>query len=370
MASVTDRPSTEQLCEQIKALVPVSDYVRTLPELRLRNLSFRCPNASAHKHGDKNPSAAINHTQRSWNCKACGAWGSVIDIYRYYYQVSSSEAIRAMAEYAGLTPAYGAVSKPAPVRPAITPKPDETPIVPAGPEVQRFLVNAQAAFREHPGAQAYVVETRGIPLEVAIAAGMGYAPRGAWLNWWGSRQPRVIVPLTTPDGTLINLYGRSTVNCDKALKHSFLPGSRGIFNAPALATEGVVLVEGVFDALTVLATHHPAAAIMGLSIRNQWWTEIGARVLLLAADDDEPGRKRQTAIAEAGANLARKVIYCPKPNYLGGRKDFNDFWLHVERRLPKSLDTFYEKKLPAKLAELAAQTAAPPATPSECPAAV
>jgi len=366
MHPYTGPVSNEKLCEEIKNRVPLVDFIRTLQDLRIRHLSFRCPNASAHKHGDKNPSAAVHHTQRSWVCKGCGAWGSVIDIYKYYYGVPQADAIIAMAEYAGITPAYGAVSKPAPVRPTVIPRLDDTPIAPAPPDVHTFLVKAQAEFRTNPVAQAYVVETRGIPLDLALSVGVGFAPRGDWLNWRGNRQPRVIVPLTTPDGTLINLYGRSIVNCDKALRHDFLPGPKGIFHAPSLASNGVVLVEGVFDALTVLAAGQPSSAIMGLSIRDTWWKEMGAQIILLAADDDEAGRSRQLEIAEIGAKLAGKLVYCPKENYLGDRKDFNDFWLKVEHRLPKSINLFFTKALPAKIAELA-ELAAP--LPSSIPSA-
>lgn len=39
---------------------------------------FRCPNARAHAHGDKNPAADYNVRDRVWKCHACGAGGGLL----------------------------------------------------------------------------------------------------------------------------------------------------------------------------------------------------------------------------------------------------------------------------------------------------
>jgi hypothetical protein len=65
--------------------------------------------------------------------------------------------------------------------------------------------------------------------------------------------------------------------CTKGLRHDFLPGSRGLFHAPALKQDGVILVEGVFDALAGLAGGRPATAMVGLTMREEWWTASPAR---------------------------------------------------------------------------------------------
>jgi hypothetical protein len=47
----------------------------------------------------------------------------------------------------------------------------------------------------------------------------------------------VVFPHTTPDGHLVNLYGRAVVTAEqvpKALRHDHLPGAKGYFNATAL----------------------------------------------------------------------------------------------------------------------------------------
>ena len=51
---------------------------------------------------------------------------------------------------------------------------------------------------------------RGIPLALAQQLGVGYAAPGTWphaaRDWRGGR---VVFPHTTPEGRLVNLYGRA-----------------------------------------------------------------------------------------------------------------------------------------------------------------
>ena len=94
----------------------------------------------------------------------------------------------------------------------------------------------QAALPGSRG-EAYL-QQRGIPLALAQQHGVGYAPPGTWphaaRDWWGGR---VVCPHTTPDGSLVNLYGRAVgtaAQVPKAKRHDHLPGAKGYFNAAAL----------------------------------------------------------------------------------------------------------------------------------------
>ena len=59
-------------------------------------------------------------------------------------------------------------------------------------------------------AGAAYLQQRGIPLALAQQCGVGYAAPGTWphpaRDWRGGR---VVFPHTTPDGRLVNLYGRA-----------------------------------------------------------------------------------------------------------------------------------------------------------------
>jgi len=328
--------------DEVKNQVSLSEVIDYL-KLGRKGRSFHCPNGRAHKHGDRNRSATIAASWETWRCFGCGAFGSVIDIYRYLADVSKEDAKAWIEEYAGLTPAYGAVTTPPPPPPSTqlargTAAPAE-PIRPASPEVHAFLARAQQALT-NPQARNYL-SRRGISLEIARQTGLGFALRGTWINTRGAGQPRIVAPLTTPDGTLINLYGRATVTCNKSLRHDFLPGPKGIFHAPALARNGVILVEGIFDALACLCGGRPASAIMGLSIRDSWWAQIRATFIFLAVDADEAGQRRGKELQDLGASLGKKTIHMPKAdsNFLGGIKDLNEFWV-TQGRLPKGLEAY------------------------------
>jgi len=115
------------------------------------------------------------------------------------------------------------------------------------------------------------LQQRGIALALAQQCGVGSAAPGRWphkaRDWRGGR---VVFPHTTPDGQLVNLYGRAvgtTEEVPKAKRHDHLPGAKGYFNAAALqAGAGPLWVcEGAFDALALLAAGVPrVVAIFGV----------------------------------------------------------------------------------------------------------
>jgi DNA primase len=344
------------------SLAEVIDYLK----LGRKGRSFHCPNGRAHKHGDRNRSATIAASWETWHCFGCGAFGSVIDIYRYLTDVSKEDAKTWIEEYAGLTPAYGAITTPPPLPPSVqlarrTAAPDE-PLPSASPDVHAFLARAQQALT-NPQARNYL-SRRGISFEIARQTGLGFALRGTWLNPRGAGQPRIVAPLTAPDGTLINLYGRAAVPCDKSLRHDFLPGPKGIFHAPALARNGVILVEGVFDALACLCGDRPSSAIMGLSIRDSWWKQIPATCIFLAVDADEAGQRRGKELQDLGASLGKKTIHMPKAdaNFLGGIKDLNEFWV-TQGRLPRGLEAYDRLLADLLVREASPSPGTPPGTP-------
>src|SRR5262245_42344231 len=107
---------------------------------------------------------------------------------------------------------------------------------PARPDLAQRLAAFQAALAGSPGA-AYL-QQRGIPLALAQQCGVGYAASGTWphaaRDWRGGR---VVFPHTTPDGRLVNLYGRAVGPAEqvpKAKRHDHLPGVKGYFNAMVL----------------------------------------------------------------------------------------------------------------------------------------
>ena len=145
----------------------------------------------------------------------------------------------------------------------------------------------RAALASSRRAQLYLTQ-RGIPPTLALASGVGYLSRAAWEQAPVSKEQqqllkrwigRIIFPLGSPDGqgfigrTLLKWEPGMDENAHKALLDQ--PGAprRWIktnpagwfgFDAPACLAEQVVLVEGGFDRLVLLAAGFPANAVIAL----------------------------------------------------------------------------------------------------------
>jgi len=163
----------------------------------------------------------------------------------------------------------------------------------------------QAALPSSRGA-AYL-QQRGISLALAQQAGVGYAAPGTWphaaRDWRGGR---VVFPHTTPDGRLVNLYGRAVGTAEqvpKAKRHDHLPGEKAYCNAAALQAGASPLwvCEGAFDALALLAAGVPrVVAIFGVQgWRWDWAREV--RALVFALDADAAGQQQWRALARQAA---------------------------------------------------------------------
>jgi DNA primase len=160
---------------------------------------------------------------------------------------------------------------------------------------------------------------------------VGYAAPGTWphaaRDWRGGR---VVFPHTTPDGRLVNLYGRAVGTAEqvpKAKRHDHLPGAKGYFNAAALQAGGGPLwvCEGAFDALALLAAGVPRViAIFGVHGWRWDWVR-AVREFVFALDVDAAGQQQWRQRALAGALRGKRVAVLPAAAY-GGCKDVSDAW--------------------------------------------
>ena len=214
--------------------------------------------------------------------------------------------------------------------------------------------------------QGYLNE-RGIPPTRASAAHIGYLSRCAWeqapvsteqhsllKRWIG----RIVFPLGSPNGggfigrTLLRWEPGMDENAHKALLDQ--PGAprRWIktnpagwfgFEAPGLLTERVILVEGGFDRLALLAAGFPATsviALVGTAARSAWLVRSAPQVtgVVLALDSDNSGQAAMERLATEFRQAGLSVALCPPPHDQWG-KDWNERW----RRLgPQSLWPLYE----------------------------
>ncbi len=201
-------------------------------------------------------------------CFACGAWGSLAEARQRWQAERQRQAAfqrpAARVQRAQRPRPAAAAVKPLAPRPPASREP-----TPARPDLTQQLAAFQAALPGSRGA-AYLRQ-RGIPLALAQQLGVGYAAPGTWphkaRDWKGGR---LVFPHTTPEGCLVNLYGRAVGTAEqvpKAKCHDHLPGAKGYLNAAALqAGAGPLWVcEGAFDALALRAAGVPrVVAIFGV----------------------------------------------------------------------------------------------------------
>jgi len=183
-----------------------------------------------------------------------------------------------------------------------------------------------------PGSRgATYLQQRGIPLALARQHGVGYAAPGTWphkaRDWRGGR---VVFPHTTPDGHLVNLYGRAVgtaAQVPKAKRHDHLPGEKGYFNGTALQEgDGPLWVcEGAFDALALLAAGVPrVVAIFGVQGWRWEWVR-AVRALVFALDADAAGQQQWRTLARQAALRGKRVAVL-EPAAYGDAKDVSEAW--------------------------------------------
>jgi len=288
-------------------------------------------------HGsDRQRSLRVQVRSGRFVCFACGAWG-YMDTARAQWREEQQRQVtfrRPPARWQRVAdrrqppprlprqPAAAAskfsADPPAPREPA-----------PGLPNLAQQLTAFQTALPGSGGAT--YLQQRGIPLALAQQCGVGYAAPGTWphaaRDWRGGR---VVFPHTTPEGCLVNLYGRAVGPAEevpKAKRHDHLPGTKGYFNATALqAGTGLLWVcEGAFDALALLAAGVPrVVAIFGVHGWRWDWVRT-VREFVFALDADAAGQQQWRQLARQAA-LWGKHVAVLEPVAYGGHKDVSAAW--------------------------------------------
>ncbi|HZU69751.1 MAG TPA: toprim domain-containing protein [Ktedonobacteraceae bacterium] len=206
----------------------------------------------------------------------------------------------------------------------------------------------RAALKQSARARAYLRE-RGIPLEVAIDTGVCYLPaeimnrpelRGQRriLQRWTDR---MLFPLVSPYGK--GFIGRSLwqwkpgmdENAHKELLDKPGRPRRWIKTNPAgwFGTDleqfprSIVLVEGAFDRLALIAAGFPArdiVALAGTAAQVDWFPS-QLYIVTLALDNDAGGEEATRRLAEQFEEASITVKICSQQENPGG-KDWNERW--------------------------------------------
>ncbi|HEX8113858.1 MAG TPA: toprim domain-containing protein [Kofleriaceae bacterium] len=162
---------------------------------------------------------------------------------------------------------------------------------------------ARAQPLEGTDGQAYV-ERRGIAVAIATAAGVRFCP-----DWAG--RPAVVIALRDRDGEIRSVHGRYLHNVrgeDKML--TIGAGGGAICVLGGWRSDPLIVVEGLFDALSLAVCGHAAVATIGRDV--PWLASIAAgRTVHIASDRTRPGE--QDAARLAAALIGARVHRLPPP---------------------------------------------------------
>jgi hypothetical protein len=195
-------------------------------------------------------------------------------------------------------------------------------------------------------AQAYL-ETRAIPLEIAGQERLAYFPRELFGQFFPDQpaiarwQERLLFPLTSPTGR--GFAGRSLwrwqLHMDEATHKALLdePGApsrwlktnpAGWFCAPPIDFgDRLILVEGPFDRLALLAAgfpSHEVVALVGTTLQPDWLPE-QVRHVVLALDGDEAGVEAMWRLVDVFPEDDCQLYLCP-PSHDKKGKDWSERW--------------------------------------------
>jgi Toprim-like len=155
------------------------------------------------------------------------------------------------------------------------------------------------------------MERRGIPIRIALEAGIRYDP------CWAGRAA-VIVPMKDANGVLRSMHGRYIEQArhqDKMLTIGSEGGMVSVLGGCRNST--IILVEGLFDALSLAVCGYGSVATIGRWA--PWFPDMCAhKVVWLAFDSNRPG---EIEAARYGQRLTNSQIRRLLPP--GRSKDWN-----------------------------------------------
>ncbi len=195
----------------------------------------------------------------------------------------------------------------------------------------------------------FYLEGRGIPMQIALQAGVGYlapdivpqlseAGQRTLIRRWSTR---MLFPLISPHGQ--GYIGRSlwhwkpgmNEQIHKALleqpdnpRRWIKTNPAGWFSSPfdQLANH-LILVEGAFDRLTLLAAGFDpteVVALVGTALQIEWLPP-QVKTIVLALDGDQGGKEAAHRLGTQLTQEGFRVKICPPPQDRWG-KDWSEYW--------------------------------------------
>lgn len=262
-----------------------------------------------------------------FKCWACDLHGDAEDVYRALKSLPDTDEGRAEARRE-ICSALGIMLDDSPRK-----KPEEMTDEEKAAEEARLIHADISAAQLNTNEPAFIeyLGRRRIPLDVARRFKLGFLP--LWqhpktkINGQKVKpSPRLIIP--TGKNSYLARDTRKDVTPEEAKYTKSKAGNANIFNVAALNSDRPIFIcEGEIDALSFYAVDAEAIGIGGTSGRAELIAAIQKRKnkhlepLILALDNDEPGRK---ATAELAAELDGLGTRYYIRNPYGNHKDANE----------------------------------------------
>jgi Toprim-like len=255
------------------------------------------PACAEKQHGRGHQCFAVNTDTGAYHCLRCNAKGKLRD---FWTEPTPPQSRRAQGQVQ-LRKAF-----------ALTPQRASTTTPIDHAERLGVPINDGAAG-------AAYLERRGIPLQLAAAAGVRFsATWGASSKWSGV--PAVVFPMRDESGAYVAAHGRYVTGNLKARTEG--PTSLALFETPgALEVQTFALVEAPIDALSLTALGLPAVAMVGTSPQAWLHRHVYERRVLIATDADDAGDTAAAALVAQLGSFGAQVerLRPPVPT-----KDWNE----------------------------------------------
>ncbi|MDR0975319.1 MAG: DNA primase, partial [Ruminococcus sp.] len=321
--------------EELKLRTPIEGVIGAHVDLKRagRNMTGLCP-----FHSERTPSFSVNTSEQYYHCFGCGAGGDVITFVMNYERLEYIEAIKLLAERAGLTvpESDGREEQFAKLK---------SKILSANREAAKFFHSSLSEQRFSEKAVRYLNE-RGLTKKTIVRYGIGYA-RDGWDNLtkhlrglgytdyelkearlstgkddkcYDFFRDRIMFPIIDLRGNVIGFGGRTI---DKeGPKYINTPETpvfhkgRNLFSlqfAKKTEAESYILCEGYMDVIALgQAGFENSVATLGTALTAEQARLLASytKEVFLSYDSDEAGRKAASRainiLSEAG--LRTKIL--------------------------------------------------------------
>ena len=309
---------------EVKASVSLEEFADAHLQ-RLGDGKLVCPACGSGT--GRNHTAAFNIDPKkpdTWTCFACDRHGDVFDLAGAVLGIDGkAEQLQAVAQWAGIDIGTGSAS---PQDRAQAPKADGQARIAAEEQERRLRASREAeerrveefaeGFASHPEAVSYW-RSRGFTVEEARSFGVGY----------DADHKRIVLPWVADRYYHID---RSVCGADPKYtkpKAEGVGSQPAMFNPSVLEKPAFVVVEGVLDALAVMACGYSAESLAGVGFEKlvtRLKEERYKGVVIEALDCDKRGEESGAHLIDA---LSRAGIACieatPYPEYVAEVSDSN-----------------------------------------------